>query len=178
METADPDDEGGTVADTASRVRTLDGFIVTPPEIDPLTATGIMSVRYAARFDDGRGLIAFDDASPLTAHGLTRFGRALTVIEPSPDDPDTWPEWTRPKGPKRQVARGDERFILYEPVLMSAFECARMFQLCYDPRGVAVVLDGVDLLPYVLIETGPEWTLDIASVWDQVAVDCWDQGFR
>lgn len=161
--------------------RTVSGFIVTPPEIDPLDAAGELNVRYAARFDDGRGLIAFLDAVPATAHALTAYGRILTEVEPNPDDPRTWPDWTKgphPAGPKRQVARGDERFILYEPCLMSAFDCADMLDVCWSPRGVAVVFDGIDLTPLVLVETGPEWTLNLISVWDATVVDCWDQGWR
>jgi hypothetical protein len=110
---------------------------------------------------------------------LPAIGRVLVVVEPVPDYPDTWPDPIR-KGPKRQIATGDERFILYPvpDVGISAFDVARAMAEDLNPRGISVVFDGVERMLRILVETGPEWICGLEPLWDITPSDCWDQGWR
>jgi hypothetical protein len=100
------------------------------------------SVRYAAGGTDGRGFVAFDveDDELFEWDGLIAAYGAENVflgqVEANPDDPSTWPDWTKtiPRCPKRGVATGNEIFVL-------------------TPDDVAVVSDG-DIIAWGRVNDG------------------------
>ena len=166
------------MANDIDRVTMTSGFVFLA---DPFELVGIDGIRYVGvvqGYPEPYGLAAFD-LERGDAFQLPSAGRVLTIVEPNPDDPDTWPDWTRPKGPKRQVATGDERFLLYDVPSrdLSAFDALTMFTLS-EPRGVTVVFDGVDLKLQILVEADASWRFPIKPVWDVTPIDSWDQGWR
>jgi hypothetical protein len=141
------------------------GFLITEDADTALNLCGTEGVRYACRLSDGRGLAAFD-ADRVRAFELGTYGQILNEVPP--EEQEGWERIIH--GPKRHVANGDERFILF-PVPtsnISANAAFHFFSHIYNPRGAALVWDGAKATFYVLIETGPEWTelLEVESVWD------------
>lgn len=151
----------------------ISGYIITPRGEDALALFGSEGVRYAASLDDGRGFVAFTAERP-RAFELGTYGRVLSEV----DMPIEWQAdeflkriGGKPEGPKRQLARGDERFVLYDVLDQgtSAWKALELF-LGDMPRAAAVVFDGATAFFYILVETGPEWDCPIPAVWDCTVV--------
>lgn len=64
-------------------------------------------VRYAAVLDNGLQLAAYDGS----AEGLESHGTVFD-LQPTPEYPDTWPDWAKKAAPKRGIANGLEHFAL------------------------------------------------------------------
>ena len=155
----------------AQRMTTISGFVSLR---DPMRFVGVKGIRYIADLGNGWGFAAFDMER---GEALQLPGRVLTIVEPHPDHPDTWPEWSMPTGPKRKIANGSERFILYDiPKIGSAFE--NLMALPDGYQGAAVVFDGAERYLRILVEADSTWDGQIEPIWDITPVDCWDIGYR
>ena len=135
------------------------GYVFTADYRDALALMGTQGVRYAAELSDGSGFAAFDSEDEIGEGSMAVEGWIVTVMDPHPDYPPSWP-WR--EGPKRQIGTGNERFSLY-----AAGERHRI----PVPDAACWVSDGVR--PLLLVETsgwlgGPEpiWTAEVVSFLD------------
>lgn len=115
------------------------------------------SVRYAAGGTDGRGFVAFDveDDELFEWDGLIAAYGAENVflgqVEANPDDPSTWPDWTKtiPRCPKRGVATGNEIFVLTMPFVTAIPDEALAAGFVQDGTGNDALLIELDTPVFV-----------------------------
>lgn len=147
------------------------GFLVTPAydTVFELFET-TERLRYVAQLDDGRGFAAYDVETLADVYDLGMHGQILAEIPA--EEQEQWDELARrlggrPQGPKRQMARGDERFALYgvPATGQSAYLALTLFTELWHPRAACLVGASPTQL-YVLVEDGPNWECDVESVWD------------
>lgn len=128
------------------------GYVFTADGKDALEMMGVEGVRYVAAMDDGTGFVAFDSQDPIGGGSAIAAGWTVWEMDPHPDYPPSWPN--RPEGPKRQVARGDERFILY-----AAFNRKDIGEV----RAGIWVTDGQRIM--LLVEVGPDYVSTLDPIW-------------
>jgi hypothetical protein len=156
------------------------GFVITPMGETALELFDtIPGVRYAARLEDGQGFMAYDVDGLAEVLMLGQYGQVFNELPPEQqgDADELLRRLGSPKGPKRQSADGNERFILYA-VPEHTYSAEDWLDIINEshPKGACIVTTYKypELVLYVLVEVGLEWEGDFPnahSVLDSAAVE-------
>jgi len=145
----------------------MSAFIITARAETAFSVFSEEHARYAAEMDDGRGFVAISDVDSARAFGLVQHGQVYMESPTDPADP-RWEELIKlPRGPKRKVAQGDEKFALLAPTA-SAIDVMRDIMEWEALRGASIVTH--DLVPQVLVECGVLDDVPMLTTWEASAV--------